>query len=227
MFEHYLVGRKPNWARRALIIVSISVHALGGIALFVYSTFHVEEITPPAITLTFFSAPPPPPPPPPPAGRKRAEPKPKPKVVQPASEIPKLVQPPMPEEPEEEEGEEGGVPGGVPGGVVGGVAGGVVGGVLGAPQPPPPKMVPSFILDGQRISSPDPHLPNSIGVPGQSLRATYRICVGTNGRVTSVEVMAGIPGGDQAVTEHIRSNWIYKPQPLPVCSIRNFIFMIR
>jgi protein TonB len=227
MFEHYLAQGKGSWKRRGLIIVSAVIHGLAGLGLFVWSAFHVAELDPPPVTLTFFNAPPPPPPPPPPAGR-RTEPKPKPKVTQPPSEIPKLVQPPRPEEPEEEE-EEGGVEGGVPGGVPGGVLAGVPGGVLSA-APPAPKVVASFVLDGQRVSFPDPHLPENVVMtlqPGQALLGTYRICVGTDGRVTSVSVVSSVAGADAKVMEDIKKTWVYKPQPLPVCTIRNFRFVVK
>jgi hypothetical protein len=35
-----------------------------------------------------------------------------------------------------------------------------------------------------------------------------------------------IPGADDAVITQLRSTWTYKPQPLPVCSVRNFVFKI-
>jgi len=233
MFDNFVAARKPSWKRRALMIVSLGLHGAAALGLLVWSVFHVEELTPPSVSLTFFSsAPPPPPPPPPPAGRKPVERKPKiPKVVQQPSEIPTLVQPNLekPEEPEEE-GEEGGVEGGVPGGVPGGVVGGVVGGTLGAPPPPPPKVVASFVLEGQLVSKPDPHLPEHVvnAAKGQtSLKATYRICVRQDGHISDITVVMPVSGGaDAAVIEQLKRTWVYKPQPLPVCTIRNFIFRI-
>ncbi len=61
MFEHYIAGTKPSWKRRALIIVSIGLHAAAAVVLVIWSLLHVEEISPPAVSLTFFSAVPPPP----------------------------------------------------------------------------------------------------------------------------------------------------------------------
>src|SRR5262249_25909472 len=193
----------------------------------------VAALHPRAPPLTLLSAaPPPPPPPPPPAGRKTVERKPKPtKVVQQPTEIPKLVQPPL-EKPEEreEDSDQDGVEGGVPGGVPGGVVGGVVGGVLGAPPPQaPPKVVASFVLEGQRLSAPDPRLPDSIlsAHPGQQLKAVYRICVLQDGHISDITVITPLPGGDPAIIEQLKRTWIYKPQPLPVCTIRNFVFNIK
>ena len=73
MFDRYVQGTKPSWKRRAVLTVSLALHAIAAIVLVVYSFIHVEEITPPALSLTFFSAPPPPPPPPPPAAHKKVE----------------------------------------------------------------------------------------------------------------------------------------------------------
>src|SRR3954463_2487889 len=67
MFDRYVQGTKPSWKRRALLTGSLALHGIALVVLVVYSFIHVEEITPPVLSLTFFSAPPPPPPPPPPA----------------------------------------------------------------------------------------------------------------------------------------------------------------
>ena len=61
MFDRYVQGTKPSWKRRAVLTVSLALHGIAAIVLIVYSFIHVEEITPPALSLTFFSAPPPPP----------------------------------------------------------------------------------------------------------------------------------------------------------------------
>jgi protein TonB len=246
VFENYVSQGKASWKRRTLFIASIVAHVGAGIGLLIYSVFHVEELPPPEVTLTFFNAPPPPPPPPPPpAGatqQKKASTKPK---IVPTKTA--LIQPKTKEEKEEkpEKNEPAGEPGGVQGGVAGGVQGGVVGGVVGgvpthAPPPPPPpaptaapapvapKMVPSFVFDKERINAPDPHLPESFmnRHPKETFNATYRICVGTDGRITEASAVHPIGGVDDDVLGQIRRTWLYKPQPLPVCSMRVFVFKI-
>src|SRR2546430_13368258 len=139
MFDRYVQGTKPRWKRRAVLTVALALHGIAAVVLIVYSFIHVEEITPPALSLTFFSAPPPPPPPPPPAKKHTEVKHIEKKIVTPTS-IPQLVQPKQEEEKDEDKGEEGGVEGGVAGGVAGGTVGGVVGGT-GAP-PPKAKNVP-------------------------------------------------------------------------------------
>ena len=99
MFDRYVAQTKPSWKRRALIIGSIAFHAVAFGVLFIYMLIHIEEIAPPALSLTFFSAAPPPPPPPPPpkASTPHVEKKVTPKVtptqvVQP-TDVKPIVQP--------------------------------------------------------------------------------------------------------------------------------------
>ena len=251
MFDRYVVDRtRVNWKRRALVIASVVVHVAAGLAILVWSFFHVEEIVPPSMAVTVFSAPPPPPPPPPPAAHHKAESKPKPQTPQPVTqptEIPKIVQPKQEEKKEEEEkpdedgaqegGEEGGVKGGEVGGVKGGTVGGVKGGQLGgtpggngtdSAKGPAPKIVPQFMFDRERINYPDPHLPEWFKQqhPTQTVRGMYRICVRTDGRISDVIPMTSIPGLDQTVIDQLKATWVYKPQPVPVCSPRVFLFKI-
>lgn len=101
----------------------------------------------------------------------------------------------------------------------------------GAPAADPSttaKFIPSFVFDAQRISSPNPHLPQAFAQahPRQQIRGTYRICVNRDGRVSDVSVVTSIPGTDQAIAEQLKSTWTYKPQPVPICTERQFIFNI-
>src|SRR5207248_1701836 len=129
----------------------------------------------------------------------------------------------------------GGVKGGVKGGVVGGVIGGVVGGTIGGsgtggggPAPPPPKMVASITLMAQQISHPDPHLPDYFRNqhPNQTVRGVYKVCLRTDGRISDVYPLTSIPGMDSLVIEQIKSGWVYKPQPVPVCTASVILFKI-
>ena len=228
MFDRYVQGTKPSWKRRAVLTVSLALHAIAAIALVVYSFVHVEEITPPALSLTFFSAPPPPPPPPPPAAHKKVEHKIEKKIVTPTT-VPTLVQPKQEEQkPDEDDGEEGGVEGGVAGGVKGGVLGGVVGGT-GTPGPPPKaKNVPPHMLEQQKLSGDMPHLPDIVKIQrkgtGEAV-AMVKICIDQSGHVNQVSVIQGIPGADNDILSTVRS-WKYKPQPIPICSMVKFEFSI-
>ena len=152
MFDRYVQGTKPSWKRRAVLTVSLALHAIAAIVLVVYSFVHVEEITPPALSLTFFSAPPPPPPPPPPAteahrGRAQVDEEDRHADDGAAARAAEAGR----SRRDDDDGEEGGVEGGVAGGVKGGVVGGVVGGT-GTPGPPPKaKNVPPHMLEQQKL----------------------------------------------------------------------------
>jgi protein TonB len=141
-------GRRPSRARRIMFVAAAVLHGAGIAVGVVYSYWHVDELTPPTLRVTFISAspPPPPPPPPPPAGggaKKKVAIKTKPvetPIVQPKQ--PEIVQPREhkvsaktkvrvhdDEEDDEDEGVKGGVKGGQIGGTIGGdVKNGVIGG---------------------------------------------------------------------------------------------------
>ncbi|MSP61297.1 MAG: hypothetical protein EXR72_13320 [Myxococcales bacterium] len=109
----------------------------------------------------------------------------------------------------------------------------MIGGVLGgtpteAPPPPKPKNIPAHQLDTEVIYRPDPHLPEAIKAQRKgSGEATFtaKVCVGMDGKVSNISVLTGIPGADDAILATIRQ-WKYKPQPIPVCFIANWVFTI-
>jgi periplasmic protein TonB len=242
MFDRYVAQTRPSWKRRALIFVALGIEGLFFVVLFIYSIIHIEEIAPPALSLTFFSAAPPPPPPPPPPKAstphvEKKTPKVTPtQVVQP-TDVKPIIQPKQEEKEEEDDGEEGGVEGGVKGGVKGGVVGGVIGGVVGgtvggagtgnAPAAAP-KMVASITLLASQLSHPDPHLPDFFRNqhPNQVVRGVYKVCLRQDGRVSDVYPMTSIPGVDAIIIEQVKASWTYKPQPVPVCFASAITFKI-
>jgi periplasmic protein TonB len=229
MFDRYVQGTKPSWKRRLVLTISLALHGIAAVALGIYSFIHVEEITPPALSLTFFSAPPPPPPPPPPAKKHTEVKHIEKKIVTPTS-VPQLVQPKQEEQkPDEDDGEEGGVEGGVAGGVKGGTVGGVVGGTVGGTGPAvKPKNVPPHALDAQALYRPDPHLPDIIKIQRKGTgeaKFLAKVCVDQGGHVNQVSVMQGIPGADNDIIATIRQ-WKYKPQAIPVCFMGEWLFTI-
>jgi protein TonB len=226
MFDRYVQGTKPSWKRRAVLTVSFALHGIAAIVLVVYSFVHVEEITPPALSLTLLSAPPPPPPPPPPAKKHTEVKHIEKKIVTPTS-VPQLVQPKQEEQkPDEDDGEEGGVEGGVAGGVKGGVVGGVVGGT-GVPAAKP-KNVPPHQLEQAKLAGEMPHLPDIVKIQrkGTGLAISMvKVCVDQSGSVNQVSIIQGIPGADASIISAVRA-WRYKPQPIPICSMVKFEFQI-
>ena len=227
-------GRKRLW-----YALSIGVHgALIAVGI-AYSFWHIEELSPPLLKVTFLSAaPPPPPPPPPPAGGGSTKPKPKvtvkPKVVQPRPEIvqPKEIQ--KKEEPKEapkaeDHGETDGVKHGTIGGTPGGTIGGTIGGTGPAGPPAPPKFLPPNMAKQQLIDGPDPVFPPSLNHGGIVYRVLVKICVTTTGSVDRVTLMKG---ADSVLDENVLTKvktWRFRPLlannvPVPFCYPATFEF---
>lgn len=234
-FRTQAQARRVSPRRKLIYALSVGFHALLIAVGVMYSFWHIEELSPPLLKVTFLSAAPPPPPPPPPAGGGGAARKPKvtvkPKpVLQPKPAD--IVQPrevkkdPPPEEkpkPDDgEKGEKGGVKGGVEGGTVGGTVGGTIGGkpggVLGGTPggtgaAPPPKFLPPNIGVGQRISGSekDVPFPPSLRKPGMIYRVLAKITVNASGVVEKVTIMKGAdPLLDEGVVNTVKT-WRFRP----------------
>src|SRR5262245_28939391 len=241
---------RPRKGRRLTYALSIAVHAALIAVGVVYSFWHVEELSPPGVHVTFMSAaPPPPPPPPPPAGggaaKKKTVTKPKPTVV---PKVPDIVQPretPPPEKPkhdeddDEDDGEKGGVKGGTIGGVAGGTIGGTVGGTIGGiaggviggsgTATVAPKNLAPNMGANQKAAGTDPDFPVSLRRAGVTYRVLAWICVSPTGGVTSVTIKKGAdPMLDENVVKAVKS-WRYRPltannTPVPFCYPHMFEF---
>src|SRR5688572_28039248 len=98
------LARPKKW-RRITFTVSLALHGVLLAVGAVYSFWHVEELSPPSVTVTFLAGIPPSPPPPPPPKRKKTQVKPKvpTEIVQPKPDA--VVQPPPKEQPPEPEAE--------------------------------------------------------------------------------------------------------------------------
>jgi protein TonB len=252
-FDAYRAQSRPgprSGRRRLIYAGSLALHVALIAAGVAYSFWHIEELTPPTVRVTFMASAPPPPPPPPPAaggGGARKKPVVKPHVV--PTKTPEIVQPretPKPETPKEEpkpkpddktEGEKGGViggeKGGVIGGTVGGTAGGTAGGVVGGtghtPGAPPAKFLPPNLGANQKLAGDDPPFPASLRRSGAVYRVLAKICVGTTGSVDKVTILKGAdPQLDDGVMSTVRS-WRFRPllanaTPIPFCYPATFEF---
>jgi len=99
---------------------------------------------------------------------------------------------------------------------------------VAAPAPKPHNVGP-HALDAQRLAGAMPHLPAAVIGARKGLgdsTFTARICVDQSGSVSSVTVLAGIPGADADIVSTLRG-WRYKPQPIPVCFITQFTYEIQ
>jgi protein TonB len=237
-------GRKRLW-----YALSIGVHgALIAVGI-AYSFWHIDELSPPLLKVTFLSAAPPPPPaPPPPAGggaaaKKKAtiKPKtvvqPKPDIVQP-KELPKKDEPkeePKPEDRGEPAGVKGGTIGGTPGGTIGGTPGGTIGGTPGGTvgaAPAAAKFLPPNMAKQQLIDGPNPELPPALNRGDYLYRVLVKICVSTTGTVDRVTLMKGADALlDDAVMSKVKT-WKFRPLlannvPVPFCYPATFEFKPR
>jgi protein TonB len=222
-FEHFLTQEKakPKKWIRITIFGSIALHAVLLVAGAVYSFWHVDEISPPSVTVTFLSVAAAPPPPPPAAKKKTNIVKPRVpvEVVQPRPN--QIVQPKDKPPPEPEDDDDG-----VEGGVEGGVKGGVVGGTGNAPVEAP-KMLPPNIAKGNLLIDPGsdqyrPKLPPALNRQGTRLFAMVKVCVKKDGLVDSVQLVKGAdPLVDPEISAKVRT-WRYRPyaidgRPVPFC----------
>ena len=200
-FEAYLTQdqARPTHRRRLTYTLSLLVHgALLAVGV-VYSFWHVEELSPPTVRVTFLSAAtPPPPPPPPPAGggapKKKAPVKPKttvtPTVVQPRNNI---VQP-------RERA--------------------LTDPVRKDPPPVDPK---------QKDAGDDPPFPAVLRKTGTNYLVIAKICVDRAGTVESVTLMKKADSLlDSSVVTTVKG-WRFRPwkvndTPVPFCYFGNFEF---
>jgi len=235
-------GRMPDrGARRVTIVVSVLVHALAALGAIAYSFWHIEEVTPARVSVTFVSAaalPPPPPPPPPPLGGEAAPatpkrrtpirpkvetvrvpetPKPTPVIEAPkvpVIEIPKTAPTP---EPSGRAGDAAGSPNGVAGGVKGGVAGGVKGGVAGGTTggtigaPVPPKFLAPQMSAQQKLSGADPDFPAFLRRAGANYLVLAKICVGVSGAVETVTLQKRAEPTLDGNVMSTVKSWRFKP----------------
>ena len=255
-FETFLTQSQaqPTRRRRLTYLVSLILH--GALLAFgiVYSFWHVDELSPPTVRVTFMTAAPPPPPPPPPAAAGGA---PKKKVAIKPKEAPTLVQPkpgtllqPAEKKKEEKKKEEddddeppggiaggkkggtiGGTIGGTPGGTIGGTVGGIPGGTIGSEPVARPVMLTENMGAGQRLpGQPDPPFPAILRRKAGAIYVLHaKICVNKTGNVDGVTLLKKAdPMLDESVTSTVKT-WRYHPRmtnttPVPFCYIARFEF---
>ena len=242
-FEAYLLQSTAprSAARRLTYLLSGILHGVAVLMAVAYSFWHVEEVKPPAVTVTFISAAaaPPPPPPPPALGGASLAIKHRAALTRPkadaASQTPPLLQPkvepmdetpvPAPKEVVQEASQEPSKEA-APSSVVGqagsgkagastGIASGVRGGVSGSSGTTPSSaatFLPPFLGARQKLSGLDPDFPAYLRTPGARYKAIVKVCVGTSGAVESVTVLKRAhPVIDQNLITTLKQTWRYKP----------------
>jgi hypothetical protein len=196
---------------------------------------HVAELTPPLLSVVFWSAPRPMSAAETPASHPHAMHRPKPAAH--ALVAPTAPQPQAPPSADLREGPPSTDPPGPPGppgppclGANCATAPPCAGaGCISAPAPKPPRNVGPHALDAERIAGATPHLPAAVIDAHRGLgesRFVARMCVDTAGVVSSVTVLAGIPGADADIVATLRG-WRYKPQPIPVCFVTELLYDVQ
>ncbi len=86
-------------------------------------------------------------------------------------------------------------------------------------EAPKSRNVPAFVMEKDLVTRGAVRLPESFKTThrGESFSGLYRICVGTNGRVSSVDTVKSVPGADTAVIDGVKDSWVYKPQTIASC----------
>jgi serine/threonine-protein kinase len=98
----------------------------------------------------------------------------------------------------------------------------------GPPPPPPARTVAGFVLDAQKLSGDQPHIPEFVlnREVGKKLVGTYKVCVNKDGHVYDVTTVASITGADGPIMDTLR-HWKYKPQNGNVCAAKVLSFQTR
>src|SRR5256885_1791920 len=101
-------------------------------------------------------------------------------------------------------------------------------------KPPPtmpistrPREVSSALLQTQKIGNPSPKIPEWFqrNFARQTMQAVYRICIGTDGRVSEIKVVTALGGGvDDELVKQIKESWTYRPQLIPLCADSKLMF---
>jgi len=92
-----------------------------------------------------------------------------------------------------------------------------------------PREVSSALLQTQKISNPAPKIPEWFqrNFARQTMQATYRICIGTDGHVSEIKVVNALDGGvDDDLVKQIKETWTYRPQLIPLCADSKLMFRL-
>jgi protein TonB len=227
-FESFLASGRPDprtsRAMRRALVLALAVHAALLVAAVVQAAWRVDEISPPAVPLTFFGFTTPPPQPPPPAGSRTNRTRKIPRRTVPAA----LTQPLERQEPVENDhrdlppGDEREGPRGDDG--------------LGPPceaadctgPSVPATFVAPNVASGRLAIDPQAEryrvkLPPALSRAGMRLWVLAKLCVRPDGQVDRVSLLRGAdPTLDPLVVATLQT-WRYRPysvngRPVPFCT---------
>ena len=92
-----------------------------------------------------------------------------------------------------------------------------------------PREVSLAVLQTQKINNPTPKIPEWFqrNFARQTMQAVYRICIGTDGKVSEIKVVNALGGGvDDDLVKQIKATWTYRPQLIPLCADSKLMFRL-
>ncbi len=95
------------------------------------------------------------------------------------------------------------------------------------PAAPPASSAPAVTVKKQLLYNPLPHLPDSLKAQyvDDLVLGTYKICIGLDGSVSSVDHILPIFGATQSIHKTL-SSWRFAPVPIPLCYIQILEFQV-
>jgi serine/threonine protein kinase len=96
------------------------------------------------------------------------------------------------------------------------------------PAPERPKNVLAAVVRKDRVGGTMPSLPAVVKSQYRGtgpLTLSYKICVDRDGRVSGVTAFSGGSSADEGIMSALRT-WVYRPQPVPICFVEAFSFVI-
>ncbi len=98
-----------------------------------------------------------------------------------------------------------------------------------APEPPPTAPRPPAVIRGDKLSGDPPHLPEGVKQWFRNrgpVKLLYKICINREGHVdTVVPLGSSLPEANENIVATLRK-WTYRPQPVHVCLMEAFTFVV-
>ena len=93
--------------------------------------------------------------------------------------------------------------------------------------PPSKSSAPPILVKKELLYNPLPHLPDSLKAQyvDDLVRGAFKICIGLDGSVSSVEPILPIFGAMQSIDKTL-SSWRFAPVPIPICYLQILEFQV-
>jgi hypothetical protein len=91
------------------------------------------------------------------------------------------------------------------------------------------KNVPAHAFDAELAERPMPHLPDEVKLEhiNQELVFLAKVCAGSDGRISTISIIQGIPGANEAIIGTLRQWRLRSPLPgVGICTLQKFVFTV-